>query len=128
VAKDGRSTGSAFPVDPMPCFAALLGTPDNGRWKIAPEGEVARVRRSTGPAPLILETEFETPDGAGHADRSDAHLRPGHRRGPHRRRTIGGPRAGCGWSCCFASIRAIVPWVRAIEGGIEAVAGPDASG
>ncbi len=46
------------------CFAALLGTPENGRWLIAPSGEVRSVQRRYRDGTLILETEFETDDGA----------------------------------------------------------------
>src|SRR5262245_34747618 len=45
------------------CFAALLGTRDNGRWLIAPRTDVAAVRRQYRDHTLILETEFETSDG-----------------------------------------------------------------
>src|SRR6516162_767204 len=46
------------------CFAALLGTSDNGRWRIAPTEEVREVRRRYRPGTLILETEFVTDSGA----------------------------------------------------------------
>jgi GH15 family glucan-1,4-alpha-glucosidase len=46
------------------CFAAMLGTNDNGRWLIAPSGDViATSRRYLGDT-LILETRFETANGA----------------------------------------------------------------
>jgi GH15 family glucan-1,4-alpha-glucosidase len=45
------------------CFAALLGTPDNGRWQIAPLAENARATRRYRPNTLILETEFATSEG-----------------------------------------------------------------
>jgi GH15 family glucan-1,4-alpha-glucosidase len=46
------------------CFAALLGTPDNGRWRIAPKAEKFHASRKYRPGTLILETRFETDDGA----------------------------------------------------------------
>src|SRR4051794_31116738 len=49
--------------DSPACFAALLGTPENGRWRIAPMGEIKNVRRQYREGTLILETEFETDDG-----------------------------------------------------------------
>src|SRR4030088_1485686 len=65
VAKDGSLDRPCLPrFDSDACFAALLGTPDNGRWKIAPEGEVRAVRRRYRPGTLILETELETDEGA----------------------------------------------------------------
>ncbi|MDP9226658.1 MAG: glycoside hydrolase family 15 protein, partial [Actinomycetota bacterium] len=45
------------------CFSALLGDESNGRWQIAPAGEVTRVRRRYRGDTLVLETEFETGDG-----------------------------------------------------------------
>jgi GH15 family glucan-1,4-alpha-glucosidase len=57
------------------CFAALLGTDKNGCWRIAPAApasgsnadsnaaQVKTTRRYRGET-LILETDFETPDGA----------------------------------------------------------------
>ena len=49
--------------DSPACFAALLGTSENGFWEIAAAGEVRRTtRRYRGPT-LALETEFETADG-----------------------------------------------------------------
>ena len=46
------------------CFAALLGTPRNGRWRIAPQHEAPQVHRRYRPGTLILETQFDTPHGA----------------------------------------------------------------
>jgi glucoamylase len=45
------------------CFAALLGTSDNGRWLIAPKAE-ARVSRSYMGDSMVLETIFETDTGS----------------------------------------------------------------
>ena len=46
------------------CFAALLGTEDHGFWKIAPEKEVKSTSRRYLPDSVIVETTFETADGA----------------------------------------------------------------
>jgi GH15 family glucan-1,4-alpha-glucosidase len=46
------------------CFAALLGGPEHGRWQIAPTDPKPRVRRRYRDATLILETDFETDEGA----------------------------------------------------------------
>jgi GH15 family glucan-1,4-alpha-glucosidase len=46
------------------CFAALLGGPENGRWRIAPAGEIQAVSRRYRDGTLILDTEFETETGA----------------------------------------------------------------
>ena len=49
--------------DSSACFANLLGTEDNGRWRIAPAKKVFAVTRRYRPSTLVLETEFETADG-----------------------------------------------------------------
>src|SRR4030095_16188880 len=46
------------------CFAGLLGNKDNGRWLIAAADESTRISRRYRPDTLILETTFETSDGA----------------------------------------------------------------
>ena len=44
VGKDGSIDWLCLPrFDSGACFAALLGTPDHGRWQIAPAGEVRKV-------------------------------------------------------------------------------------
>ncbi len=50
--------------DSAACFAALLGTPENGRWRIAPADAPTRVTRHYWPGTLILETLFETESGS----------------------------------------------------------------
>src|SRR6478609_8478548 len=64
VGRDGSIDWLCWPrFDSDACFAALLGTPDNGRWKIAPAGEVKSSRRRYVGDTLVLETEFETAAG-----------------------------------------------------------------
>src|SRR5215470_2004986 len=46
------------------CFAALLGTPANGRWLLSPASAVKNTSRKYRDHTLILETRFETADGA----------------------------------------------------------------
>jgi Domain of unknown function (DUF5911) len=48
----------------MRVIAALLGTPDHGRWLIAPAASDVRTTRSYRGDTLILETRFETAGGA----------------------------------------------------------------
>ena len=45
------------------CFAALLGTPENGRWLLAPASAVKDTSRRYRDHTLILETRFTTEDG-----------------------------------------------------------------
>jgi GH15 family glucan-1,4-alpha-glucosidase len=45
------------------CFAALLGTSKNGRWRIAPKERPHKVTRKYRDHTLVLETTFETSSG-----------------------------------------------------------------
>src|SRR6187549_3674140 len=64
VGKDGSIDWLCLPrFDSGACFAALLGTPDNGRWRIAPAVPITKVRRKYLGDTLVLETEFETEVG-----------------------------------------------------------------
>ncbi|RZL96156.1 MAG: glycoside hydrolase family 15 protein, partial [Variovorax sp.] len=49
--------------DSSACFANLLGTEENGRWRIAPAGDVVTTTRRYRPSTLVLETEFQTAEG-----------------------------------------------------------------
>ena len=44
-------------------FAALVGSEENGRWRIAPDGHVTATRRRYRGDTLVLETDFETAEG-----------------------------------------------------------------
>jgi GH15 family glucan-1,4-alpha-glucosidase len=46
------------------CFAALLGTRDHGYWKVSPAGQPTSIRRQYQAGTLVMETTFETEDGA----------------------------------------------------------------
>jgi GH15 family glucan-1,4-alpha-glucosidase len=45
------------------CFAALVGGPENGFWRIAPKADT-RGTRLYREGTMVLETRFETPEGA----------------------------------------------------------------
>ena len=65
VGRDGSIDWLCWPAfDSDACFAAILGTSKNGRWLIAPEGDVKTSTRRYWDNTLILETRFETDDGA----------------------------------------------------------------
>lgn len=127
VARNGSIDWLCLPrFDSGACFAALLGTPDNGRWLLAPAGNVRAVRRRYRGDTLILETEFETDEGVAlvtdwmpprsATEASDVMRIVEGKRGrvPMRMELV--IRFDYGW---------IVPWVRKAESEIWAVAGPD---
>jgi GH15 family glucan-1,4-alpha-glucosidase len=62
---DGSIDWLCWPsFDSDACFAALLGDRKNGRWLIAPAEQPASSSRHYWDGTLILETRFETADGA----------------------------------------------------------------
>ena len=64
VGRDGSIDWLCWPrYDSGACFAALLGGPEHGRWRIAPTGEVVRTERRYRGDTLILETTFSTATG-----------------------------------------------------------------
>lgn len=64
VCNDGSIDWLCWPAfDSESCFAALLGDKSHGRWRIAPADDSRMSRRYRGET-LILETSFETAEGA----------------------------------------------------------------
>jgi GH15 family glucan-1,4-alpha-glucosidase len=128
ISRDGSVDWLCWPrFDSGACFAALLGTRDNGRWLIAPitDAEPRITRRYRGET-LILETDYETPDGAvtvidcmppGNGWSELVRIVVG-RRGTVRMQMELVLRFDYGFS---------VPWVSRLthDKGIKAIAGPD---
>ena len=101
VGRDGSIDWLCWPrFDSAACFAALLGTSDNGRWLLAPSSQPLEVTRRYRPGTLILETEFRTETGrrpAGDPPTAESHQSPHRSEGGARRRSLAqlmGPRAG----------------------------------
>ena len=64
VGRNGSIDWLCWPrFDSDACFAALLGTPANGRWLLAPASAVKNTTRKYRDHTLILETRFETAEG-----------------------------------------------------------------
>lgn len=107
------------------CFAALLGSRENGRWRIAPRDPCVRVTRRYRDSTLILETRFETADGA--VELVDfMPLRDG---SSEVVRLVTGVRGRVTLALELVlrfGTGAIVPWVSHLEDGtLRAIAGPD---
>jgi len=112
--------------DSASCFAALLGDERHGRWLIAPAGDTASVSRRYSPGTLILETDFETADGAARV--IDFMPRRGGR-APQLIRIVEGLRGRVPMEMRLAlrpDYSAMVPRLQPAPGGIDAAAGPDA--
>jgi GH15 family glucan-1,4-alpha-glucosidase len=126
VGRDGSVDWLCLPrFDSAACFAALLGTPEHGRWKIAPaDGRVASDRRYRGDS-LVLETTFDTPDGTVRV----VDCMPPRHRDPDLVRVVEGVTGRVPvrmeLTVRFDYGRS-VPWVRTLDGRLQAVAGPDA--
>ncbi len=127
VGRDGSIDWLCLPrFDSGACFAALLGGPENGRWKLAPadQVEVRKVERRYRPGSMVLEMEFRTSSGVVRI--TDAMAMDSQT--PTVARVVEGVRGEVpmrselvirfdyGW---------IVPWVTHHERGIAAIAGPD---
>ena len=125
VSKDGSIDWLCWPrFDSPACFAALLGSPENGRWRIAPAETPTRVTRRYWPDTLILETLFETASGSAAlidcmAKDQNSIIR------------IVEGRTGTVAMQFDLSLRfeygSVIPWVTRLNhgGGLRAIAGPD---
>ncbi len=126
VGRDGSIDWLCLPrFDSEACFAALLGSPYNGRWLIAPRDGDARVSRRYRTNTLILETRFETADGAA----TLVDFMPIRGRNPTVVRLVVGERGRLAMQLELVlrfGFGAVVPWVtRTDDGTLRAVAGPD---
>jgi GH15 family glucan-1,4-alpha-glucosidase len=126
VARDGSIDWLCWPrFDSDACLAALLGEREHGRWRIAPADEHARVTRRYLDGTLILETRFETHDGAVRIV-DFMPLRDGT---SDLVRIVEGERGSVDMRFDLVlrfGYGRIVPWVTRIEdGGLRAIAGPD---
>jgi GH15 family glucan-1,4-alpha-glucosidase len=125
VGRDGSIDWLCWPrFDSSACFAALVGTTDNGRWLIATKDTPVNISRRYRPGTLILETEFETDTGS--ATLIDF-MPPAD--GAHLVRIVAG-RSGRVALQTELVLRfdygASVPWVsRPDDGTITAIAGPE---
>lgn len=64
ISRDGSVDWLCWPAfDSEACFAALLGSPDNGRWKLAPRDAVRERSWSYRGETLVLETRYVCDEG-----------------------------------------------------------------
>jgi GH15 family glucan-1,4-alpha-glucosidase len=106
------------------CFASLLGTPENGHWKLQPAGEFRSTGRRYRGDTLVLETELETATGAVRL----IDFMPPRETKPDVVRIVEGIRGRVEMHMELV-VRfvygSVVPWVRNLDGALVAIAGPD---
>ena len=126
VGRDGSMDWLCLPqFDSASCFSALLGDKRHGRWLMAPGAEVRRSSRRYRPGTLVLESEFETADGAVRV----IDFMPRRGDGPPRVMRIVEGLKGRVPMHMELSLRpdygTIVPWIDRAPDGVVATAGPD---
>ncbi|MFF1444237.1 glycoside hydrolase family 15 protein [Streptomyces sp. NPDC058295] len=127
VGMDGSVDWLCLPrFDSGACFARLLGEEENGHWRIAPEGVRGPcTRRAYRPDTLVLDTEWETDEGAIRV----TDLMPQRDQAPDVVRIVEGLR---GRVTVRSALRLrfdygwIIPWMRRADGHRVAIGGPDA--
>jgi GH15 family glucan-1,4-alpha-glucosidase len=126
VSRDGAVDWCCLPrFDSPASFASLLGTPEHGRWLIAPATRPLRSERRYRQNTFVLETVFETSEGSVRL----IDFMPPRGEAPDIVRIVEGIEG-------HVPMRAelivrfdyghIVPWVRRIEAALVAIAGPEA--
>jgi len=127
VGRNGSMDWLCLPrFDSAACFSALLGEERHGRWCLSPADEVHGGSRRYRPETLVLETDFETADGAVRV----IDFMPRRAEGPPRvMRIVEGLKGRVPMRMelllrpDYASIK---PWIESTSDGVLATAGPDA--
>ena len=125
VGRNGSIDWLCWPrFDSEACFASLLGSREHGRWLIAPHAD-ARITRNYRPGTLVLETYFETAEGAA----TLVDFMPRHAQHSSIVRFVIGTRGQLAMHTELIlrfGYGAVVPWVSRVEGkALRAIAGPD---
>jgi len=106
------------------CFASLLGSEENGYWKISPAEGKGKTTRRYRPHTLILETTFEHKSGSFRL----IDFMPVRQRNSHIVRIVEGIRGKVPVRMEMAlrfDYGLTVPWVTHVPGGVRAIAGPN---
>ena len=127
IGRDGGVEWLCLPrFDSASCFSALLGDERHGRWGLSPSGEVRSTSRRYRPETLILETDFETADGAVRV----IDFMPRRGDGSPRLMRIVEGLAGRVPMRMELALRpgygSVVPWVEPVPDGALVTSGPDA--
>ncbi len=126
VSREGSIDWLCLPrFDSGACFAALLGTPEHGRWLIAPATPPTRTRRAYRGETLILETVHETPEG----EVAVLDCMPPRGAEPDLVRLVVGRRGRVPMRMHLVirfDYGETIPWVRRVGDDLVAIAGPNA--
>ena len=125
VGRDGSIDWLCLPrFDSGACFAKLLGNEDHGSWRLAPKGSHVASHRHYRGETLVLESEFVTDEGTVRV----IDCMPIRQQHPEVVRLVEGVRGKVSMEMVL-TIRfgygQIVPWVRRVDGTLNAIAGPD---
>jgi GH15 family glucan-1,4-alpha-glucosidase len=127
IGRDGSLDWLCFPrFDSDAVFAALLGTEENGHWRLAPrDGPATCTSRRYRGDTMILETEWAAPGGTVRV----IDFMPERDEAPDVVRIVEGiegrvdMRSELRFRFGYGDV---IPWVRSLEGMLVAIAGPDA--
>jgi GH15 family glucan-1,4-alpha-glucosidase len=127
VGRDGAVDWLCLPdFDSPSCFSALLGDERHGGWRLARAGVGRACARRYRPGTLVLESDFETAEGAVRV----IDFMPRRGDGPPRLMRVVEGLSGSVPMRMELSLRpdyaSIVPWVESVPDGVIATAGPDA--
>ncbi|MCU1458426.1 MAG: glycoside hydrolase family protein [Actinomycetia bacterium] len=106
------------------CFSALLGTPDHGRWLLAPAATPSRTTRRYRFDTLVLETDFTTDTGTVRI----IDFMPPRDVSPDLVRIVEGMSGEVEMTMDLVirfEYGSEVPWVHHVDGSLRAVAGPN---
>lgn len=126
VSREGSLDWLCLPrFDSPACFAALLGTPEHGRWLITPQENSTTIRRRYRGDTLVLETHYVTPTGTARV----IDFMPPRDRNINVVRIVTGVKGTVRMKMELTlrfDYGSIVPWVSYQRPFLKAVAGPDA--
>ncbi len=106
-------------------FAQLLGDESHGFWRIAPATDAYQVSRRYRPDTLVLETDFETADGAVQV----IDCMPIREDNPQVVRVVKALRGRVDMKMELVirfGYGSVMPWVHRVDGMLAGIAGPDA--
>ena len=127
VGKDGSIDWLCLPkFDSPACFAALLGTPDNGLWRISPRGVQRCSSRQYVEDTLVLQTEWTCESGSVQV----TDFMPPRGEAADLVRIVEGVSGRVPMEMTLRlrfDYGHVAPWVHGTDGALAAMAGPDAT-